>query len=49
MKVDVKVAKRKLMKKRNTIVESSHSFDSETSLTPSKEPYSMLEVALKND
>jgi hypothetical protein len=49
MKVDVKVARKELMKKRNTIVESSSSFDNEISLSPSKELYFVMEVAPKND
>ncbi len=49
MKVVAKVARKGLMKKRNPIIESSSNFDNEVSLSPSKELYSMLEVAPKND
>jgi hypothetical protein len=49
MKVVAKVVRKELVKKRNPIIESFSNFDNEVSLSPSKELYSMLEVAPKND
>jgi len=49
MKVSPKVVRKELMKKRNTVIESFSNFDNEVSLSPSKELYSVMEVAPKND
>jgi hypothetical protein len=49
-KVDVKITKKKLVKERNTIVESFLNFNNEVSLPPLEEKlYTMLKVAPKND
>jgi hypothetical protein len=45
MKAGAIVARKELMKKRNMIIESSLNFDNEVSLSPSKELYSMMNVA----
>jgi len=49
-KASAKATKKVIMKKSDTIIESSLSFDNEILLPPSKEAlYTMLEVASKTD
>jgi hypothetical protein len=50
MKADAKTTRKSLVKKRDIVIKSSSSYDSEVSLPPLKEEiYSMLVVAPKND